>query len=105
MMTKTRFTRARNGVAAAALTLAAGGAAVATAPPAAAAAAPACVWSHLSDGRWSDTVTVYNQCARSVRVKVVWANATDSSCWYLRPGSGFTSTKGYPARYAGLSTC
>lgn len=73
--------------------------------PPAQSAVPTCVQTRLSDGRFSDTVTVTNRCSTTQRVKALWAFGTDSPCYQLRPNYYFTSTRSYPARFDGLRAC
>ena len=73
--------------------------------PASASVPPSCVTTSLFDGSTYDRVTVTNRCSTGRRVKVVWAYDTDSPCYYLSPGGGFSSLRYYPIRFAGLQNC
>lgn len=75
---------------------------VVAAAPAQAATAPSCVQLYQPGNR----VQVTNGCKSGVRVKVVWAFATDGACTYIPSlSSKFFAKKGWPARLDGLKTC
>lgn len=70
--------------------------------PAQAAPAPSCVQMYTPGNR----VQVTNTCKYTVRVKVVWAFATDGACTTIPAfKTKFFNKKGWPARLDGLQKC
>ncbi|NGO70159.1 hypothetical protein [Streptomyces boncukensis] len=64
--------------------------------------APSCVKSKKVGTR---KYKVTNRCKKTKRVKLVWAFASDTKCYDLKPNYYFTSKRGWPARYDGIKSC
>lgn len=81
-------------------------AAAAAPQPGATGTAPACVSRYVDNDPSGFGVSVRNDCADTVRVRVIVDWGTDSPCWTLAPGAGrFWFKETVQGQYGHLATC